>query len=181
MTQITDLDDPTWMSLFTGLRSSWFRLETLQHYAVDYEADEYVQFQRTGTIDRPFGEWQDMIVRHVSQGRTLRRVHIIEHPRSSYLDYEVEAYKINARAGEDIRIIETATGEWPEGIPRGYDFWLFDDTDIWAMEYTPDGEFVAAQRVEDPSALEQHRQWRNRALALATPLAEYVTKIPTHQ
>ena len=181
MTRITDLDDPRWMKLFTDLRSSWFRLETLQHYSVDYEADEYVQFEQTGTIDRPFGEWQNMIVRHASQGRRLQRVHVIEHPRSSYLDYEVEAYKINARAGEDIRIIETAAGEWPEGLPRGYDFWLFDDVDTWAMEYSPDGEFVAAQRVDDSSALARHRQWRDRALALATPLTKYVDKTPTYQ
>lgn len=179
MTRITDLNDPRWEALFTDLTSSWFRLETLQHYAVDYEADEYQEFLRTGSIDRPFGDWQHMVARHTRAGRTLRRVHVVEHPRSAYLDYEIEVYKINARAGEDIRIITTPHGEWPDGLPRGYDYWLFDDNDIWAMEYDSDGEFVAAEQVTDRSQLDQHRHWRERALALATPLADYAATIPS--
>lgn len=181
MTRITDLNDPRWLALFTDLKSSWFRLETLQHYAVDYEADEYQQFQRAGTIERQFDDWQKMIVRHVNTGRTLQRVHVIEHPRSAYIDYEIEAYKINSMAGEDIRIVDTPEGEWPDGLPRGYDYWLFDEQEVWAMEYAPDGEFVAAEQIREPDVVLRHRQWRDRAIDLAMTLHEYTERLPTYQ
>ena len=42
----TDLDDPDWLGLFEHIESSWFRLETLQAYSVDYERDEFDQFLR---------------------------------------------------------------------------------------------------------------------------------------
>ena len=65
--RVTDLNDPTWQQLFTGLQSSWFRLETLQQYDVDYESTEFQDFLRSGVLDREPGEWQNMISHHVSR------------------------------------------------------------------------------------------------------------------
>lgn len=174
MTRFTALDNPDWLALFADLSSSWFRLETLQHYSVDYEDEEFQRFQRTGTLDRPFRDWQLMIARHVNAGRTLRRVHVVEQPHSSYVDYEMAAYRINSRAGEDIRIIPVSAGRWPDDLPQGYDFWLFDDADVWVMEYDETGRFLAAQQA-GPDELDLHRRWRDAALAAAVPLSDYTT------
>src|SRR3954452_20557518 len=100
----TDLDDPEWLALFERIESSWFRLETLQAYSVDYEHDEYDQFLRDGQLHRAPGPWQDMIREHAKAGRTLQRVHIVEEPLTDYLRYELAAYRQNSEAGEAIRL-----------------------------------------------------------------------------
>ena len=46
-------------SAFPALTSSWFRLETLQAYAVDEEREELDAFLRTGRLESPGDEeWQ---------------------------------------------------------------------------------------------------------------------------
>jgi hypothetical protein len=113
----TNLDDPDWLALFENVEESWFRLETLQAYAVDYERDEYERFLQTGRLDREVGDWQRMIARHAQAGRSLRRVHVIEQPLTDDLRYEFEAYRQNGEAGEEIRLVPVTSSAWPEGLP----------------------------------------------------------------
>jgi hypothetical protein len=171
---LDDLDDPDWLGLFENVQRSWFRLETLQVYSVEYERDEYDRFIATGRLDRPVNDWQKMITRHTEAGRTLQRVHIVVEPLSNYLRYEVAAYQLNDHAGEDIRLIPVSANSWPEGLPTGRDFWLFDDREVWDMHYDPEGRFLKATRSESPEYLQQCRSWRDIALSQAIPLADYL-------
>jgi hypothetical protein len=174
--QITSLDDPRWQALFTGIRTSWFRLETLQRYDVEYEADEFDEFLRTGRLDRAAGPWQHMISAHKRAGRTLQRVHVVVEPLTAYLRYELAAYAHNARAGEDIRVIPTPAGAWPPGLPKNRDFWLFDDADAWAMIYDPAGRFIAAEQLTNANEIARCQQWRDSAVAESMPLADYTQR-----
>jgi hypothetical protein len=174
--RITDLNDPDWQGLFTGLRSSWFRLETLQQYEVDYESDEYREFLQTGRLDREPGPWQQMISEHTRAGRKLQRVHVVQEPLTDYVRYEFAAYEHNQRAGEEIRLIPTPEEVWPHDLPRGQDFWLFDDADAWAMVYDEAGRFIAAEQVTAPEDIERCRRWRDVALRLSIPLADYTSR-----
>lgn len=172
--RITSLDDPAFQELFDGLTSSWFRLETLQEYDVGYESNEFLGFKTTGRLERELGMWQRMISNHVAAGRVLRRVHVIEEPLTDYLRYELAAYAINGKAGEEIRLVPVRKGTWPDGLPRNVDYWLFDDEDLWSMTYDGSSRFVAAERVDDAGRLTQARQWRDVALERSIPLAAYV-------
>lgn len=171
--RITDLDDPRWQRLFTGLRSSWFRLETLQRYEVAYESMEYQQFLQTGRLVGGSVDWQHMITAHTNAGRKLQRVHVVEEPLTDYLRYEFASYERNARAGEEIRLIPTQPGSWPTGLPQRQDFWLFDDSDAWAMTYDPTGWFIAAEQITQPDEIAGCRQLREIALTQSIPLADY--------
>lgn len=175
--RITDLNDPAFGALFRDISSSWFRLETLQAYEVDYEGDEFDEFLRTGRIpDRADDSWQQMITRHVQAGRSLSRVHVIEEPLTDYLRYELAAYEINASAGEDIRLIPARRGQWPDGVPR-VDFWLFDDARGWAMEYDEEGHFLVCEPVTDPEQIDQYRAWRDTALEQSITLGAYLARV----
>lgn len=174
-TVYTDLADPGWLQLFRGVKRSWFRLEALQRYAVDYEQEAFAEFRKTGQAPRRFGEFQQIITNHVAAGRVLQRVHIVQEPLTDYLRYELQHYATNARAGEDIRLLPVGEHGWPTGLPHS-DFWLFDDIDVWAMQYDSAGKFVAAQQVDDPAHVEQCRRWRDTALASAISLHDYTNR-----
>jgi hypothetical protein len=174
---ITDLNDPAFGRLFTDISRSWFRLETLQRYDVDYERDDLAAFLRGEQLDSTPGPWQATLRSHVAAGRKLARVHVIEEPLSDYVRYELQAYVPNVGAGEDVRVIAVPRGEWPEAVPR-HDFWLFDDERLWLMDYDERGGFQAARRINEPDALADHRRWRDVALARSIPLAEYAAHQP---
>jgi hypothetical protein len=170
--RITSLSEPAFERLFTNVRRSWFRLETLQRYDVEYERQEFAAFLRGEPIDTTPGPWQAMIRAHVAAGRHLARVHVIEEPHSDYVRYELAGYPVNVDVGEDVRVIPVRRGEWPAGLPR-HDWWLFDDARLWLMHYDDAGRFVAAELVDDRDEVVRHVAWRNDALARSMPLAEY--------
>jgi hypothetical protein len=174
--RITSLSDPAWQALFTGLQRSWFRLETLQQYDVEYEAREYQEFQQTGRLDPAPGKWQHMISAHKQAGRSLQRVHVLVEPLTAYLRYELAVYTRNARAGEQIGVIPTSPGAWPPGIPKAEDFWLFDDADAWAMIYDAAGRFIAAEQLTSVDDVSRCQQWRESAIAQSMPLADYIRR-----
>jgi len=86
---------------FDRFERSTFRLETLQRYAVS-EEDERLRAFREGT-PRPersvrTSPWLRRIAVTTVAGKRWQRVHIVEHPFSEYLCYEIEGY------------VESATG-----------------------------------------------------------------------
>jgi hypothetical protein len=170
----TDLDDPEWLALVANVQESWFRLETLQVYSVDYERDEYERFLASGRLDRAPGEWQAMIRRHADASRSLRRVHIIGEPLTDYLRYELQVYRHNSTAGEEVRVIPTPVPNWPAGLPRGLDYWLFDDRAVWDMHYDDTGRFLRAARSTSASHLDECRQWRDSAIRQSISLSDYL-------
>lgn len=170
----TDLDDPDWLALFENIEQSWFRLETLQVYSVEYERDEYERFMRERRLDREPGSWQQMITRHTRAGRSLKRVHVIKEPLTDYLHYEFAAYRQNSQAGEGVQLIPTSSSDWPSDLPHGQDFWLLDDRDVWDMHYDTAGRFLRATRSDSQAHLSECRRWRNAALSQAISLADYL-------
>ncbi|NGN95757.1 hypothetical protein G5C66_23845 [Nocardioides sp. KC13] len=181
MGEETTAAEPTWPEVFHTLTDSWFRLETLQIYNVDSERDKYQEFLRTGQVQSPGSDdWRAVIAGHKAEGRSLRRVHVVEEPLTDYLRFEIAAYVGNHAAGEDILLLPVARGQWPEGLPRGTDFWLFDDglpsCTAWAMNYDDGGGFHGAELVRDPGTIETYRRWRDTALAAAVPLNDYLRR-----
>ena len=80
---------------FDRFERSTFRLETLQRYAVS-EEDERLRAFREGA-PRPersvrTSPWLRRIAVTTVAGKRWQRVHIVEHPLSEYLCYEIEGY-----------------------------------------------------------------------------------------
>ena len=78
----------------------------------------------------------------------------------------------NVQAGEDIRILPVKSGVWPV-LPR-HDYWLFDSSDLWVMEYADDGTFRWIERIYDPGMIVRHAYWRDAALDHAIPHRDYM-------
>lgn len=178
--RISSLTDPGFQAEFGGLTRSWFRLETLQAYVAPGEIGPLAAFQAGEPVpfDAADEAWSAMIAGHVSSGRTLRRVHVIEEPLSPYVRFELAvAYTAGLAGGEDIRVVPVRRGQWPTGVPRE-DFWLFDAARVWRMFYDVDGRPLGAELDDDPAVVARYLQWQDAALALSVPVTDYITGIP---
>jgi hypothetical protein len=176
--QITDLDDV--LGLCAEFEESRFRLETLQRYDVAYEQARYAAFLAGEAIDLTPGAWHESIRRHRALGKAVERVHVVIEPLSDYLKYEIAtSYRRSLLAGEQIGIVEATPDRWPPDIPAR-DYWLFDDREVWVMEYDVDGRFLMAEHQTDPRDIRAAVAGKHAALGAATPLDEYLhTRHPT--
>lgn len=144
------------LDAFEHARRSIFRLETLQYYAGD---PQFYRFQQglSWEDNESKRHWTDIVRRRTADGVAMQRVHLIKHPLTDYVRFEIEwSYPHNVAAGEDVRI--AVDGEWDT------DFWLFDDGELWVMQYTPGGELAGAELVTHPEAVGQARQDKREAL-----------------
>lgn len=162
-------DEPVGLAgLMTELETfsySAFRLEVLQHYQGTGRDEQWEALVKAG---RRFG------------GKTFQRVHVLTEPLTPAMQQEVtEGYGPNVAAGETIGII--ACGEiWPNDIPH-HDFWIFDGTRLYEMDYHPDGAWAGARRVRDPERVATACLAREAALHLAASWHTYIATRPDLQ
>lgn len=176
--RIQDVGGEEFARLFTSFEHTAYRLETLQRYDVTYEDEPYRAFMagESRPSDPSKAQWTGMIREAVAAGKVFRRVHVVIEPLTDYLRYETEwSYEPNVAAGEDIRILATGPGQWPDS-PR-HDYWLFDSRDLWIMTYDDNGKFLFTERVAEPAEIVQHSYWRDAALHLAMPYHSYMQRV----
>ena len=169
-------------ALFDQFSSSVFRLETLQQYAVGSE-DQRLRAFRDGT-PRPersvrTDPWLARIAVTTAAGKRWTRVHVVEHPLSEYLRYELVGYVESQAAGDQILIADRSADQALDGLRE--DFWLFDaDTDrpyAVLMRYAPDGAWLGADYTDDPDAITSLCSRRDTALTHAVPLNVYLAQL----
>lgn len=165
------------------IRYSVFRLETLQTYRGSGEDEAIAAFEAGHPHPPPDPEqveWEAMIRSHVRAGRVMQRVHVVVHPLSDYMRFELTwAYAPNVAAGEDVRIVPVRPGEpWPVDLPH-HDFWLLDGGELYDAHYADDGTWLGVAPVVDPAAVVRACRWREAALHHAQSWRSYVHSRPT--
>jgi hypothetical protein len=167
---------------FDGFTTSVWRLEALQRYTVD-EEQERIQAWREGA-PRPersvrTSPWLRRIAVSTAAGKRWGRVHVVTHPLSEYVRYELGGYVESAATGEEIGIADQAAH--PGLASAGPDFWLFDEETpgefAILMDYDEDGRWLGAERTSDPGTLARCRQVKALALAHAVPLNACLARI----
>ena len=179
---ISRADGSEWSRLHLSYESSSFRFEGQQIYSNPVENARLVDF----LAGRPLEGLDSMprLVRWREQkaaGRTKTTVRVVLEPQTDYTRMELAIYRPIVAAGEDVRVIVVPDGgSWPEDLPR-YDFFIFDECDVWRMRYNADYTWAGAEQLDGEDLLAQHLRWRDRALDLATPLLAYpgVAQLPT--
>jgi hypothetical protein len=170
---ISTIPGQEWAALLTGFTRSAFRLETFQHYSAPDEVEALARF-RAGEDPRiDLAWWTDLARTHTDAGRTMSRVRVIVEPPSEYTRFELVAYPVMAAAGDDIRVISVEAGRWPADVPH-HDYWLFDDRDVWVLNYDQEGVLLSAELQDDGQVVLDHLRWRDAALAQAIPIGDYL-------
>lgn len=171
---ITPDQTKAWYALFESFEQSGYRLEGLQTYTSPPEAEPFERF----LAGKPLGVeptwWIGIVTGHKEAGTSMSRVRIVREPLTDYTRFEFAVYPMMAAAGEDIRVI-VANGDEPT-LPD-HDYWLFDDTDLWMMEYEGAGVFVGARLIEDKAVVARHCEWRDTAMASSVPLDQYLSTL----
>ncbi len=164
---------------FDAFTDSTFRLETLQQYTIAEEQERIERFRRGEP--RPersvrTSPWLRRIAVTTAAGKEWTRVHVVDHPLSEYLRYQLVGYVENQAVGEQIAIADRAAHPDLEELSR--DFWLFDaDTDhafAVLMDYDDAGHILDFDRADDTDTLQRCRAQRDTALSHAVHLNTYL-------
>lgn len=164
---------------FDRFRESAWRLEARQQYA-DPGADERVRAWREGQ-PRPersvrTSPWLRRVAVTVAAGKRWGRVHVVRHPLSDYLRYEMVGYVESAAAGEEIRIADQAAH--PGLASVGPDFWLFDagtpDAFAVLMHYDADDRLARYEFTTSPDVLSECCSVQALTVSHSVSLNEYL-------
>jgi hypothetical protein len=164
---------------FETFTSSAFRLETRPRYDVAEEAEARRAFAEglPLPVTSELREWFGWLHQRRAAGMRVGRVHVVDQPLSEYQRYELAAYALGAREGEEIWIALRSADQALEDLRE--DFWLFDgDTDHPAamhIRYDDADRFVGADVITDAPTLARYREQQALALAHALRLEEFVT------
>jgi len=157
---------------------SAFRLELLDGYVAENELEPLRRFRSGQRQDPAWREpWAQYVRAALRDGKQMARVHIVDEPLNEYLEFEFTCgYPANVAAGEDVRILPRQV--WPSRLwLPGYDYWLFDDREVVAMNYDKLGNFLGAEAIADPPEVERHRQAQGRLMQHSIPLADYLESL----
>jgi hypothetical protein len=168
-------------TLFDSFSSTVYRLETLPAYDVGgAETARLAAFRE----HRPRPErsvrtdpWLARIaVTTVTAGKRWARTRIVDDPLTEYQRYQLASYVEAQAVGDEMRVAMRADVD-----DAGPDFWLFDAATPEAfavvMRYDEAGHWLGAERVDDPSDLEQIGSRRATADAVSVPFNEFLTSM----
>ncbi|MGH3648725.1 MAG: DUF6879 family protein [Micromonosporaceae bacterium] len=156
-----------------------FRLELLDRYEVESDGSDFARYLRGDQEPTPERKqpWLDRLARLRQAGIRNHRVHLLATPLTDYLRYECEwGYVWNARAGEEIGIIDRSEREAPN-LPVDHDFCLIDDTHAVRMNYDDECRFVGAEQV-DESDVAPYKEARDLLVHASEPFEEWWAQHP---
>jgi len=160
------------------MRSEWFKVEVLQDYLgedVGPSLDAWLVGNKQQSIklmSADYPKWVANCRKKRLQGVQLIRIHVVEEPFTSYLDWEIHHYKlINVpKCGEKVYLInrsETTDLALPDG-----DVMIFDKKRVVVSAYDQSGRmaeqtFFDAENGDDiKHYLELRQALKDRARAL---------------
>lgn len=162
--------------LFTSFESTAFRLETREGY---YEQEQLRLFLTQGPNAVPedfLSDWYALMRSHKMAGRHVERVRVVTEPHSPYTRFGLWLSGRNVAAGEDIRYL-TRRRAASLNLPT-FDFWLFDSTRLYVVQFADDDTLLGAQPVTDGELVDQANRWRETAWDNAVPRDEYARQFP---
>jgi hypothetical protein len=169
-------------AVFEAFRTTAFRLETLSRYSDEVEDAELALFlagqplpERSTRTD----PWLKRVADTTTAGKRWQRVHVVTHPLTDYLRFELVGYEDYVAAGEDVRIADRDTH--PELASLRQDFWLFDaetpEAFAMLMRYNATGQLLDFELTDEPPVIEQCRRERDHAVARSVPLPDYTAAL----
>jgi hypothetical protein len=167
---------------FEVFQATAFRLETLPGYSDETEDAELALFLAGKSLPERSVRtepWLKRVADTGAAGKRWQRVHVVSHPLTDYLRFELAGYEANAEAGEDVRI--ASRDAYPELAALREDFWLFDaetpEPSALLMHYDAAGHLTGYERTTRPDIISRCRDERDLAVARSVPLRQYAVSL----
>lgn len=165
---------PVLKEQFDTFSKEAFRLESLAYYNVKGDLAEFKRFAEGEPLpswnDRP---WIQRLREKTSAGLMYKRVRVLPVQLTAYLRFVIEwGYPAMADAGEEILVLEEGSPVYERAINEG-DYWLFDETTPFRMEYDEQGTFTGSRYTDDA----EHLTLLKRDLVdQSIPLRDYLVR-----
>lgn len=171
------LSEEEWSAQFDKFSTSMFRLETLQVYTEEEEAEMFARFRAGEAIPAEWmNGWCDLICSKAESGATVSRVHLVSLPLTEYLRFEIEhGYRHSLKAGEKIFLSDLS--ELPADHELIEDFFIFDDSTVVINIYNEVGTFQGAVMNQDPVVVARYVRLREEAINRAEPVEQFYKRI----
>lgn len=141
---------PAWEALFDSFEHTAYRLEVRERY--NSKLDQLELFVRDGRVGIDWLEgWLDGVRTAASQGRTFKRVRVVDVPLSDYSRFSLWVAKYNNEAGEDIRYLARPDAD-KLGLPT-FDYWMFDSRTVAMMHFGDEDVLLGFELIEDPAVV----------------------------
>jgi hypothetical protein len=148
-----DDDDPAWQAFLAG---KWERSLAV------FESERAVRVTEAAGYAR--------------QGSEFRRVRIVEHPVSAYLQWELHALKISDESGLLVRVLDASKVrdlEYDQQLPE---LVIVGDQVVFEVCYDERWKWCGARRIDDRKVIEQAAAEMARLWVMAEPLAVYFAR-----
>lgn len=167
---------------FLAFTKSAFRLETLPEYRVEYEQNlisDYIEGKKVDYKNEYIDWWLDLVQDRNAKLMEMSRVHVVSEPLTDYLRFELGiAYPKTSAAGEKIRLIteddfddicdedefDVVFNRW-----GALDFWLFDDSRLFIMDYADDGTWSGVNESFDEDDIKDAMRIRDAVTLASSP------------
>jgi hypothetical protein len=158
-----------WLENF---KESAFRLEKRPSYNMPEETEMLAAFMRGQKVWLPEDHpWPPLVKRHCSTGKTMQRARVVDRPLTDYQRFELSLYPHSVEAGEQIHVYER--GSIPEILLYEVDFWLFDNSTVYILNYDAEGHFLGTEPAYN---MLLYRRIRDLALERSIPLADFTAR-----
>lgn len=138
------------MSLEEGFKKFKYdaiRIETLPKYNIPEEKEALENYSRGQVPDFSFlKNWHDYLDGVIATGRNSRRIRLLSNKLTLYEKVELNAYRLNIKHGEQIRIIKRSKAA------KMTDVWIFDNSQTFKMVYDPSGAYIGSRLLSQKDA-----------------------------
>lgn len=165
-------------ALFDTFHHTVARLETLPSYAVGGAEGERLEAFHAGRA-RPLRNvvtdpWLARIARTSADGKTWRRVRVVDEPLTDYQRYQLASYRESQAVGERVSIVRRSALP----VPIEGDFWVFDAYTsarrAVLMRYDKQGHWLGADLVDDTATVTDLAAQLDAVATAAVSLNEFL-------
>jgi Family of unknown function (DUF6879) len=152
---------------FESFQHSAWRLEARDTYLIAEYDDQLKAFLAGQPMPPRADGWAEVVQAATTRGARIGRIRLVGHPITDYTRFEFALYTENVQFGEDVRIVDRT---WLDGSwATAPDVWLFDDQLAFRQQYSDEGAYLGAERIDAGPV----REMRQVLSTYAVPVAEY--------
>ena len=153
--------DPTFSKFWSEMTKDFFKVEVLQNYAEDW-GESYKAWldgdkEKARELLKKEPGWQEG-----KEKVNKIRVHIVEEPLTTYLEWEIEYYKLVniPKVGEKVFLLDKSEIKADLKIPKG-DILIFDKKKVIENIYNNNGLSTGSKIYENPEELKPFLELRD--------------------